>query len=1274
MAESEPDEPPASAEPDYAKLFGAALSSESFGEVKGEERVGTLGGYALLAKIGEGGMGLVWRAREPETGRLVALKQLRFIDAAQDTKRSRESAARFRREIGLAARLEHPGIARVYDTGVDESGNLPFFTMELVDGEPLHADGKSEADILTLAIRCCDAVEYAHRNGVIHRDLKPGNILVTRDGEVKVLDFGVARALEESAIGADLSGGDLAATLSRDGEILGTPAFMAPEQARGESFACDTRTDVFALGAILFRLLTGHLPHSQEGGDWAVLRRVAEGEVRRPVEVRAKKMAPDLEAILMKALSFAPNDRYDSAGELGRDLQRYLAGDPVTAQALTASYWLKKHIRRHRGRWLAGAAAFLGLLTLSGFWLNQRGQFLAEQVELRTQAEANEKAARDSEVRSLVRVARVRSDSGARGEALAYLARAVRLDPDYREARAALMVAMKQFPSLYRESPTLRFEGPARMTAFSPDGRWFALGVHGKKGGVRIFDGETLEERAVVEGNFSAKDLQISPKGGCVAALFDYFQNGDERITSCLILAGPDGVLHREEFDHGTSTLAFSRDGKWLAVTGDVSGETGEAIGGAMIYRVSDPSEPILIHPFRELNRPGFPDVVFSADGRFLYFRKQEADGRIHRWNLESGELLRTGIRAAPEGWRPLFIQTMVVHPDGDLFVAGQGDFVSRWRDQESGPARIWSDRVEGAIAIAELALSADNRYLAGAATDSRVFVWDAETGERLVTLPHGERVLRVWFCPGRPELLATLSGAESVTLWNWRTGQPVAEPLEGGEPIYSIAFSPDGARLLVGRAGHVRLWSTTPRRWEPKVVECEAPIDGIAFTGHGTQMIATSHQSGQVFLIEGMSGQTIHSWPHRSLYSHDREPQHHFDAHVNRLGRYVVTADSPRVLQVRPVPPDSQSAPFRIELSADATAVTTTENGRFLAVGDENHETRVFDLRPEEGDAPVEVCMLKGEGLPKWEIEDWRRRYPDKEGKLDNFVSHLAFSPNTFRLVMTEFPLSAVTAWDWRQSRRIGAQPMVVENTIVDLQITKDNGTALFGGHSADTQEMNLTTGNKSGPTRRHGSSVTCLRMDRESKRLVSASVDGEIRFWNLQDPRQRPTGSAHPSDSPVLSMAMDQETVVCATGNREGEIRLWLVASGQPFCDPLDAGAAVLDLAFHHRLPLLAAACADGKVRIWEIPTGQARPPRILPSIAESLAGLYLGDDGRVKPGAVFYFDPKQRELRPIYEADIQRRRENPDYQPSEYHRLLYDIFRFPEIPEPAWLLPEQ
>lgn len=618
-----------SEEPDYGGLYDAALTERSI-PGSGPD-LGRVNGYALLSKLGEGGMGVVWEAREPGTGRIVALKQLRYIDVAMGDRRE-IADSRFRREIALAARLEHPGIARVYDSGIDEATGAPFFTMERVAGEPLALDGLDEAAILRLMIAICDAVEHAHRNGVIHRDLKPGNILVTPEGLPKIVDFGVARALEESEIRSDLSGPDPAMTLSRDGEVFGTPRHMAPEQALGESARCDTRTDVYALGTILYRQLTGDYTHPEiSKASWDFLRSVAEKDPRPPAEVArqcGRRLSRDLQAVLMKALAHSPNDRYNSAGDLGRDLRSYRNGETVTAQPLTLSYWLGKHIARHRGRWVVGAAALAGVCLIGALRFWQREQFLEEQVALRGLAEAGEKEARDSEVRSLIRVGRQQWESGARAEALAYLARAARLDPDQREARASLMAAMKQFSTVYRASPSLRFQGSATHAAFSPDGRWFALGLDSSQTGLGIWDAETLEERLIIPGSLRTMDLKIAPGGQYLAALLDSYKPDSTATASTLILADPEGVMSRVEMPHSGGRLAFSPDGDNLAVSVQAVDEAGDSFGGVASYDIRDPKAPVLTQPLRELSRPGFVRMTFgNADT--LHYLKQEAEGRI---------------------------------------------------------------------------------------------------------------------------------------------------------------------------------------------------------------------------------------------------------------------------------------------------------------------------------------------------------------------------------------------------------------------------------------------------------------------------------------------------------------------------------------------------------------------------------------------------------------------------------------------------------------------
>ena len=292
-------------------------------------------GYKVTGSLGAGGMGAVYRAVELNTRREVALKLL-----AVHRLNSPKARARFEREVELASRLEHPNIARIYHSGLVEG--VYYYAMELIDGVPLnlycHENHLSQMQFLELMQTVCRAVQYAHHNGVIHRDLKPSNILVSPDGRPHIVDFGLAKSY--------LSEGDQDFDISITGEVEGTPAYMSPEQAAGQHNLVDTRTDVYALGVMLFRRLTGDPPHSLVGGQQEVLRRIAEEEVPRPRAV-SRDVDKELEAIVLKALARNPEQRYGTAGELAQDLANYIAGDRISARKPTPGDVLLRVVRRY---------------------------------------------------------------------------------------------------------------------------------------------------------------------------------------------------------------------------------------------------------------------------------------------------------------------------------------------------------------------------------------------------------------------------------------------------------------------------------------------------------------------------------------------------------------------------------------------------------------------------------------------------------------------------------------------------------------------------------------------------------------------------------------------------------------------------------------------------------------------------------------------------------------------------------------------------------------
>ncbi|MBK8979363.1 MAG: SUMF1/EgtB/PvdO family nonheme iron enzyme [Planctomycetes bacterium] len=339
-----------------------------------------IGRYTLHEELGRGGFGVVYRAeQDAPLARSVALKVLApGLDAAA-------IHARFDLERQLLARLTHPNIAKIHDAGTTPEGR-PWFAMELIDGPPITEWCSSHTpDVratIELFLTACDAVQHAHQQGVIHRDVKPSNVLVaTVDGQpvAKVIDFGVAKALDQPVDGS------VAATL--DGAVIGTPEYMSPEQARGEP--ADVRSDVFGLGALLYRLLTGSAPRDLTrrgtGSPAAILAEISTIDPERPsrravssAPDRVRRLRGDLDWICLTALRRNPDQRYAAVAELARDLRAHLDGRPIGARPPSFGYLVATIWRRHRARLLAAGAAALLLVTTSiattALWLDARRQ------------------------------------------------------------------------------------------------------------------------------------------------------------------------------------------------------------------------------------------------------------------------------------------------------------------------------------------------------------------------------------------------------------------------------------------------------------------------------------------------------------------------------------------------------------------------------------------------------------------------------------------------------------------------------------------------------------------------------------------------------------------------------------------------------------------------------------------------------------------------------------------------------------------------------------
>ena len=383
-----------------------------------------IGHYRIFRLVGEGGMGSVYLAEQENPHRIVALKVIKpgFVSA--------DLLRRFEQEAHALGRLQHPGIAQIYEAGMADSGfgSQPYFAMEYIAGQTLieyveehHLDVRARLELMA---KVCDAVNHAHQRGIIHRDLKPGNILVDQTGQPKILDFGLARVTDS----------DVEMTRTDLGQLLGTLPYMSPEQVQPDPAELDIRSDVYALGVILYELLAGKLPHD--------MRQMALPEIVQtirdvdPISLGSLKRIyrGDIETIAAKALEKDKTRRYASAAELAADIRRYLADEPIVARPPTTNYQLQKFARRHKA--LVGGVAAVVLALSVGVVVS------TWQLVRARRAEASAKAVSDFLQNDLLAQASVANESGP----------ATNPDPDLK-VRTALDRAATQITGKFARHP-----------------------------------------------------------------------------------------------------------------------------------------------------------------------------------------------------------------------------------------------------------------------------------------------------------------------------------------------------------------------------------------------------------------------------------------------------------------------------------------------------------------------------------------------------------------------------------------------------------------------------------------------------------------------------------------------------------------------------------------------------------------------------------------------------------------------------------------------------
>jgi WD40 repeat protein len=702
-------------------------------------------------------MGIVYRARQKSLNRLVALKTIaagRFASEAD--------VLRFRNEAEAAAGLDHTGVVPIYEVG--ECEGRVYFSMKLIDGGSLAAArGRWTGEPLAaagLALAVARAVQHAHERGVLHRDLKPANILLDRDGRPHVGDFGLARRT-----GTD---SDLTCT----GQMLGTPAYMAPEQASGGKGKATTACDVYGLGAILYELLTGRPPFRAD----TVLETLEQVRTREPPPPRRlnPRVPRDLETVCLKCLDKDPSRRYASAQALAEDLQRFLNGEPIQARAAGRGERAWKWVKR---RPLAAALAGVTLLAVLGVaallvWhtvqlrgalavVRERERAVNQHLYVADLKLAHQFCWKNGDVRQMLELLR-------------------RHEPDPTGPPDGAELAWHYLRGLATatEARTLRgHDGPVYCLAYSPDGRMLATG--GADRTVKLWDTASWQVRATLRGHDAAvRTLAFAPDGRTLATAGD---DGTVRLWD-----PADGRERATLRGHprGVAALAFAADGKRLVSGGrdrrlrfwDLGADRPTGTRQLQIAPAS---------------------LAFAPDGQVLAVAgPDQLDVLLTRTDADSVDV--AGL--PPAG----YLAVGITHDGQSLLAAGQdGSVVVRAREAGAAPAVLRGH----SGAVHALASSGDDRFVASGGDDTTVRLWDVRGGGvPKVFKGHTATVWAVAFAPdGRT--LASASGDGTVKLWDPAAGQDYAVLRPGLVPAGPAAAAPDGKLLaLADRDGTVHL------------------------------------------------------------------------------------------------------------------------------------------------------------------------------------------------------------------------------------------------------------------------------------------------------------------------------------------------------------------------------------------------------------------------------------------------------------------------------------
>jgi WD40 repeat protein len=1119
----------------------SAVSPEAAGQRQpqnGPRGLPDIPGYEVLEEIGRGGMGVVYRARQKGLNRLVALKMILTGVHASETE-----VARFRAEAETVARLEHPHIVQIHEIGTH--AGQPYLCLEYVPGGSLDQRLNGTPQPPRQAAELCEtlalAIQSAHEHRILHRDLKPSNILLVSGGVVsgeqssgtslhpKIADFGLARRLSENQ------------TLAPSASIAGTPSYMAPEQALGTTAALDPTVDVYALGAILYEMLSGRPPF-KAASPYDTLLQVAHQEPVPPRELQPS-VPRDLETICLKCLRKEPAKRYASAGELAADLRAFLERRPIVARPVSRLERTVKWVRRRPA--VAALLAALVLVGAVGFGLVVWQWSLAETraAEERQAKEKERKARREIEHIS----ANLWLDQGSRlceqGEiryGLLSLARALDLATRAGDAnleRVARVGLASWRYQLIRERARLVYPLPAGQVVYSPDGNSVAIASD--------------EERTVRRWN----------------------------VADGMPLGKP--LKH----DWPVWAIAFSPNGRFLA-TGSGSMDDGQGKARLLDARTGKPT-PVA------LEAKGLVHTLhFSADSRRLLtlgpqgaFLWETATGKL-LWHFQHG-----------------LLQTAALSPDGKtVLTAGQNGSAQLW-DVTSG--KVCHELRGHSRPVLTCAFSPDGGRVVTAGADWSSRLWTTATGAQEAVLKQRGPVFKVAFSPdgrtlatggmileGNAQAGSIGEGGGEACLWETKTGNALGQPLPHRRVVVALAFNPSSSILLTGaKDNRARFFWVASGHLIGSELHHEGIVRGVAFAPDGKTACTTSGMGGDKYRAARLW--EIPPNPSGRLAArHDTRAPYWVAYSPNDQGKALLMGGLSHQARLYDSGSGQPLGPI-LRHKDTVTQVAFSPDGRRLMTASDDHHIRFWDratgrlLHQCDVGEPIREFAFQPGGQTfttvgrSGAITHWDARTAKPRGSSaairkrlkalgagSQSLAAVDFRPNG-SLVFITVGRQSVQLWDaatdqlllhWHQTGEIRAclspdgktlllngavgndnqtriwdlatkkpkGPPLIHETVVALGFSPDGKTVVTGGWDNAARLWDVATGKSLGAPLWHYAPVFAAAFATDGRSLTTGSIDDLFIRWTLPKPLAGNVDSIRLWVESLTGMELDAEGAV--------------------------------------------------------------------------------------------------------------------------------------------------